>query len=220
MKLFDYQTDDAFFYENGFHATSDISRIGKIMVHYELYKKIINLPGAVVECGVFKGSSLIRWATFRELLENKFSRNLIGFDVFGDFPETDFEADKKLREDFVVKSGGPVSIDELENIFAFKNIENFELLKGNVLQTIPEYLENNPQLRISLLHVDIDVYEPAKVILDSFWKYIVPGGIMVLDDYGIFPGETKAVDEFIADKKIIIRKFPFGHSSASYIVKE
>jgi len=219
MELFEFKTEDSFFHENGFHLTSDISRIGKIIVHYELYKKIINLPGNVVECGVFKGNSLIRWGTFRELFENKLSRKIIGFDVFGDFPETDFEEDKELRENFVTTSGTPIALDELQTVLDFKKMENCELVKGNVLETIPEYIDNNPQLRISLLHIDIDVYEPAKIILEKFWDHIVPGGVIVLDDYGIFPGETKAVDEFITDKNVIINKFPFGHASASYIIK-
>lgn len=59
-----------FEYENGFYLTSPPSRLGNIMAHYELYKKILTLPGDVVELGVFKGGSLIQFATFRELLEN------------------------------------------------------------------------------------------------------------------------------------------------------
>lgn len=49
----------AFDYENGFYITSEPYRMGNIIAHYELYKKIINLPGALVELGVFKGGSLI-----------------------------------------------------------------------------------------------------------------------------------------------------------------
>ena len=76
-----------FEYENGFILTSKPYRLGNIMAHYELYKKIINLPGDVVELGVFKGNSLIQFATFRELLENEGSRKIIGFDIFGKFPQ-------------------------------------------------------------------------------------------------------------------------------------
>ncbi len=45
----------AFDYENGFYLTSRVSRMGNILAHYELYKKIIDRPGAIVECGVFRG---------------------------------------------------------------------------------------------------------------------------------------------------------------------
>lgn len=62
--------------------------MGNILAHYEIYKKIINLPGDIVELGVFKGGSIIQFATFRELLENENSRKIIGFDIFGEFPQT------------------------------------------------------------------------------------------------------------------------------------
>jgi len=81
-----YENKNAFDYENGFYLTSDIYRLGNILSHYELYKKIVHVPGDIVECGVFKGGSLIQFASFRELLENEKSRKIIGFDAFGSFP--------------------------------------------------------------------------------------------------------------------------------------
>ena len=72
-------------YENGFYLTSNSTRIAKILAHYELYKSIINLPGQIVECGVFKGISLIRYAAFREVLENPYSRKIIGKGVSNAF---------------------------------------------------------------------------------------------------------------------------------------
>ena len=81
-----YKAEETFDYENGFMLTSDVYRFGNFMAHYELYKKIIRLPGDVVELGVFKGNSLIQFATFRNLLENDNSRKIVGFDAFGEFP--------------------------------------------------------------------------------------------------------------------------------------
>ena len=81
-----FSREKAFEYENGFMLTADVYRLGNIMAHYELYKKIVNLPGAVVELGVFKGNSLIQFASFRELLENVRSRQIVGFDAFDLFP--------------------------------------------------------------------------------------------------------------------------------------
>ena len=64
-------------YENGFYLTSPVNRIGKQLAQYELYKKIVNIPGEVLEFGVYKGASIIRFATYRELLENTYSRKII-----------------------------------------------------------------------------------------------------------------------------------------------
>ncbi|ERS85084.1 hypothetical protein Q667_17680 [Marinobacter sp. C1S70] len=86
MTAIGFEKSKAFYYENGFYLTSDPKRLHKLISHYELYKKIIDLPGEVVEFGVFKGASLIRFATFRECLETFSSRKIFGFDAFGDFP--------------------------------------------------------------------------------------------------------------------------------------
>ena len=72
-------------YENFFYLTSKKLRILKILDHYEIYKKIFNVKGDVVECGVFKGASLIRLLTFRDLYENSKKRKVYGFDAFENF---------------------------------------------------------------------------------------------------------------------------------------
>lgn len=220
MNISEFDSEKRFDYENGFYLMSDISRIGKILTHYELYKMIINLPGNVIELGVFKGSSLIRFATYRELFENTNSRKIIGFDMFGEFPDTNYEDDKKIRQKFITEAGQGLSIDELQECFNYKNINNIELIKGDINKTLPQYVEKNPQLRVSLLHIDTDIYEPAKTALNYLYDKIVRGGVIIFDDYATFPGETKAVDEFFKDKDIILRKFPFSHNIPTYIIKK
>ena len=66
MIIQDFDSTQAIAYENGFYLTSDITRLAKALGHFELYRMITHLPGQVVECGVFKATSLVRWATFRE----------------------------------------------------------------------------------------------------------------------------------------------------------
>ena len=50
-----------------FHLKSDVSRYGKLLSHYEIYKQILSIPGDIIECGVFKGVSLLQFASFRYL---------------------------------------------------------------------------------------------------------------------------------------------------------
>ena len=131
MNFSGFETNKEFDYENGFYLTSNTSRLGKVLTHYELYKMIINLPGDIVEFGVFKGSSLIKWATFRELFENTESRKVIGFDIFGKFPETNFESDMQHREEFMKDAGEMgISIEELYQVFEYKGLKNIDLDKG------------------------------------------------------------------------------------------
>lgn len=220
MELNGFETQKAFEYENGFYATADDRRFGKFIAHFKLYEKIINLPGAIVECGVFKGNSFFEFAHFRNLLETQNSRKLIGFDMFGEFPNTNFEGDKQKRLDFINETGGKgISVQELHKAMKHKNISNYELIQGDITETLPKYCHDNPQLKIALLHIDTDIYEPAVTILENMYDKIMGGGAIVFDDYGIFAGETKAVDEFFKDKKVKLQKFPFLHKP-SFIIKE
>ena len=216
-----YEVEQCFDYENGFYLTSEPYRLGNILAHYELYKKIIELPGDVIELGVFKGSSLIQFATFRELLENEKSRKIIGFDMFGEFPESntvksDVEFIENWNEAFKDEF---LSKEDLLKSFEHKNIHHIELVAGNILETIDSYLEKNPHTKIALLHIDTDTYLPAKAGLEKLFERVVKGGVIVLDDYATIEGETLAVDEFFADKDYSIKKFSSSHAKPSYIIK-
>jgi len=211
----------AFEYENYFHMSSDISRLGKILAHYELYKMSREIAGEIVECGVFKGNSLTRFATFRELFETTTSKKILGFDTFSKFPKNKFPADKKFRDKFLSDAGDEsISRNQLIRLLKRKGIgQNVELIQGDVNLTIPKYLESHPELKISLLNLDVDMYEPSMTILEYLYPRITKGGILVLDDYGTWPGETTAVDEYFKDTDIKIHKLPFC-KTPSYIIKQ
>lgn len=211
----------SFEYENNFYLSCDSSRISKILAHYELYKKALSVPGVIVECGVFKGASLSRFVMFRDLFENSHSKKIVGFDAFGEFPITNYNDDKIFRQNFIDDAGEEgISTDQLYQVLENKGLnQNVELIKGDINNTVPEYIEKHPELKISLLNLDTDIYEPAVTILEKLYPRITNGGILIIDDYGVFPGETKAVDEFLKGKKVKIRKFPFA-KTPSYIIKE
>ena len=94
-----------FNYENNFYITAPVNRFSKFITHLDLFRKISNLRGEIVECGVFKGNSLMRWIKFRALLENSFSRKIYGFDTFGDFPDASIEEDRVKRQAFIDEAG-------------------------------------------------------------------------------------------------------------------
>ncbi|MFS0674159.1 TylF/MycF/NovP-related O-methyltransferase [Ornithinibacillus sp. 179-J 7C1 HS] len=217
-----YDESKAFDYENGFILTSEVYRLGNILSHYELYKKIIGLPGDVIELGVFKGNSLLQFASFRELLENEKSRKIIGFDVFGEFPKVDkIAADKAFVNNWnKIFEGDFLSQEDLYKSLQLKGIGNVSLIKGNILETLPKYLEENSHTKISLLHIDTDVYEPSKLALELLFDRVVSGGLIVFDDYGTVEGETRAVDEFLLDKEYQINKLTLSHVKPSFIIKK
>jgi hypothetical protein len=207
-------------YENDFYLSCDTQRIGKFLAHYELFKMSAKIPGSIIECGVFKGNSLIRFASFRELGISK-SKKIIGFDMFGKFPEANFQKDKKIRKEFIKYSGSEgITKQQLIKVLKQKKIDQkIELIKGNIIQTIPNYVKKYPKLKISFLNLDSDTYEAAKIILEYLYPKITKGGILLLDDYGVWPGETKAVDEYFKNKKVKIKKSSFSNTPL-YIIKE
>jgi hypothetical protein len=215
-----YDLDSRFEYENGFYATADPSRFSKFISHLEFFKRTSEVRGEIVEFGIFKGNSFFRWIKFRDLLEQTNSRKIIGFDIFGDFPEANFEEDKRKRDAFVeeTKGGKSISYDEINELLIKQNLhKNVEIIKGDILQTLDRYIDDNPHLKISLLHIDVDLYEPSKIILEKLYNRVTKGGIIILDDYGAFAGTNKAVDDFFNDK-VEIKKLPYAHA-ISYIVK-
>ena len=209
-----------FEYENNFYLSCDITRISKILSHYEIYKMIKEIPGEIVECGVFKGASFLRFIMFREIFGNPFSKKIIGFDTFDTFPETSFKEDEKARNHFIDAAGADsISKEQLFKVLENKSLnKHVDLIEGDITETVPAYVKANPELKISLLNLDTDIYEPAVSILENLYPKITKGGILMLDDYGTHPGETKAVDEYFHNKDIQIKKFSFAMTPC-YIIK-
>ena len=207
----------SFDYENNFYLSCDNSRIGKMLAHYELLKLSSKIPGHIIEFGVFKGVSLIRFATFLKLIKS--NKKIIAFDAFGKHPTTKVLSDHKRRNKLLSHGEEGISEAQLMKILKHKGLEkNIQLIKGDITKTGPMYLKQHPQLKISLLNLDVDFYEPSISILKNFYPKLPKGGILMLDDYGIWDGETLATDEYFAGKKIKIRKFSFSQTP-SYVIK-
>ncbi|MCY7361470.1 MAG: TylF/MycF family methyltransferase, partial [Ignavibacteria bacterium] len=113
-----------------------------------------------------------------------------------------------------------ISTEQLLEVLKNKNCEHdIELIAGDITETIPEYVKKNPDLKISFLNLDTDIYEPSVTILENLYPKIETGGVLILDDYGVFPGETKAADDYFKDMNIKIKKFPFS-ATPCYFIKE
>ncbi len=209
---FDFPSfDEIFDDENRFLLYAHPSRMAKLLAHLEAYQRVFDVPGAIVECGVFKGASFVTLATFRKLVDPMHGRQLIGFDTFSEFPTTEFGPDVAKREAFIQEAGSQsIGKDELYAVLDRKGLAGeVDLVAGDITETLPAYVDAHPELQIALLNLDTDIYEPAKVILEQLWPRMSPGGIVMLDDYGVFEGETKAVDEYFAGQSIAIEELPY-----------
>lgn len=185
-----------FEYETFFHLTANEERYSKFLSHFELFKKAQKIKGDVVECGVFKGTSFVRFGFFLKLFKSK--KKLIGFDNFSNnYPQTSEVRDLKIRNKWIKDSGGKsISTTQLKRILLRNNIKNFELLKGDVVKTVPKFVKDNKKLKISLLNIDIDFYEATNACLVHLFKHVSKNGIILLDNLNMGHGETKSMKEF------------------------
>ena len=205
------------------------SSLGRILFLSELYKKILNVHGKIFEFGVRWGPNLSLFYSLRNLFEpyNQ-SREIIGFDTFEGFPSTHSNDGK---DELVQKGNLNVSEnyhETLDNIlsshqklsFRPKNITH-DLIKGNVIETLPEYLVNKPETLISLAYFDLDLYEPTKQCLEMIKPHICKNGIIAFDQLSLreFPGETIAFKEVFGAEDFKIIRSPLSPQQ-SYIIFE
>jgi len=203
----------------------------RFLAHYEYFRMAVELPGDIVELGVYRGASLMSWANFLEIRNmGDRQKQVFGFDNFRGISSLD---EKDGKQDTRVEKilGGYDSTnfrESLEDAIAIYDKDRFIpykrrviLVVGDIEETVPRFVKDNPGLRICLLHFDCDTYRPTKVGLETLWPRVVPGGVVLFDEYGIRPweGESKAVDEYFEDKKVNIRRLDWSPNPGGYIIK-
>jgi hypothetical protein len=94
-------------------------------------------------------------------------------------------------------------------------------VKGDVTVTIPEYLEKNPHLIISLLYLDLDLFEPTKTAIQYFLPRMPKGSLIVFDElnHPDWPGETLAVVEELGIGNLHLERFPFDTTRSFAIIE-
>ena len=80
----------------------------------------------------------------------------------------------------------PLGNEELlQTRIANSDFSNFELVLGDVFDSIPSFLESNPGFRASVINFDLDTEEPTYFALTQIWQRLVVGGVLVFDEYAI-----------------------------------
>ena len=202
--------------------------LAKFLTKYEIFQKILHVNGSIVEAGVLHGGGTLAWAKLSSILEpTNHTRKIIGFDTFAGFPSIN-EKDKKGTDGSLLKIGelkgsAQESVTEAVSIYdenrPLNHIPKVELVEGDIVNTAPAYIKENPHLVISMLYLDVDLYQPTKVMLETFLPVMPKGAVIVFDELNakMFPGETVAVDETLGIRNLEIKRFTFD-SYVSYAV--
>ena len=207
---------------NSLLMSHDVERVRKLLVRYNLFNLSLEVPGYIVECGVFKGAGLMYWLKLLAIFSPGSRKRVIGFDTFGRFassllPYEEASAGAYVREakfegvepSAILKRAADAGLDD-----------RVELVQGNLETTARQYVQRNPGFRISFLHLDLDTYSGTKAALEGFYPVVSRSGVIVLDEYA-FPGwgESDAVDEFLADKDVEVKAVPFAFTPTAYFIK-
>ena len=198
-----------------------------ILYMNELYKKILNVNGVIMEFGVRWGGNLSLYESFRGMYEPyNYGRKIIGFDTFKGFAEIDKKDGNnpictegsysvtKNYEDYLEKV-----LDCHEKESPISHIKKYELIKGDATKTLEKYLTDNPETIIALAY--FDVYTPTKKCLELIKNHITKGTVIAFDElnHPVFKGETIALKEALGLDKYKIQRNMYG-SIQSYLVIE
>ena len=224
----DFTSQNVYDSFNSFIFSEDTKVLSKLLYRAKIFQEIIEdeVPGDIVECGVFKGSGIFSWLKLRKIFAPNSFRKVIGFDFFDTkslidslsgkdkenmsnlFTGRNFELDESYKEKL---------IEELHKT-GFSDRE-FQLISGDISETSGKFALNNPGAKIAILYFDIDLSEPTYQALVNFWSMVSDGGWIVFDEYAHCDwSESKGADKFCKEMGLRVRSLDCPAPTA-YIVK-
>lgn len=211
---------------NNLIFSEDTKVLGKFISKVDLLNIVKDVPGDIVECGVFKGSGILSWLKIKKVLHPNSFKKVIGFDFFNTK-----DLLKSLEGDDLYKMNKLFNNRNFEHTIDFKKIleekiincgfdsSSFELVMGDVNQTSFDFVSKRPGFKISILYLDLDIKIPTYNVLCAMWERVSRGGIVVFDEYGYHQwSESLGVDKFFEDKNIQVKTLNYQAPTA-YVIK-
>jgi len=206
-----------------------LSRINFIQ---EMYSRIVNVHGVIIEFGVRWGQNMALFSNLRGMLEPfNFNRQIIGFDTFDGFPSispqdhsTDVGGDWGVGDYGVTENW----VKNLENLLEFHeqnspiaHKKKYELVVGDASETLPQYLEEHPETIIALAYFDFDLYAPTRDCLKAIKPHLTKGSVLAFDELNCpdFPGETLALREVLGLDSFSIRRLPLSPLTSFLVIE-
>ena len=182
------------------------------LIHAVKYIERRNIPGSVVECGVWKGGSMMPVAHVLKRL-GKEDRDIYLFDTYeGMTRPTDFDVNyagkhalikfERVKRTNDSSEWAYATIEQVQrNLYSTGyNRQRLKFIQGKVEDTLP----GSAPEQIALLRLDTDWYESTRHALIHLYPLLTVGGVLIVDDYGHWQGSRKAVDEYFAQNNIVL----------------
>lgn len=190
---------------------------GKLVAHYELYKKISHLEGSIVKCGITAQDGFTKFAMFQNLILPQSVQKLIAFEKFTDDFSNDHHSGHCKVQYQVEQS--VIDLEQVKKELLHTGISDIDFVRGNPGDAIPEYLIHNPELKIAYLNIDLDDYDASITTLQFFYPRLVHGGILIFDNYYKKKEDYKAATDYFGYTNVIINNFSVNRGP-HYIVRQ
>lgn len=197
--------------------------LAKLLFIDEIYREILRIPGQIFEFGTWLGGTTCLLENLRAIHEPyNHLRKIYTFDTFsGYLNEYSKDETSPMLNEIMEKQVYTTPHDYnlyLERLLSFhsennvlSHIKKFEVIRGDVVKTLPSFLASHPESIVSLAYFDLAMYEPTRFALEHVLQRSVPGTIIVLDElaHREYPGETKAFFEVLSRQnyEITVSKF-------------
>lgn len=191
-----------------------------------LYRMVLDVPGVIMEFGVHRGRHLSALTALRGVYEPyNVHRRVIGFDTFTGFPDiapVEEHSPSAFPGRFTVAEDYP---DHLQAVLSaheagehLRHVRRSMIVRGDVRQTLPKYLQQNQQTVIALAYFDLDLYEPTRDALEAIKQHLTIGSVLAFDElaHAKWPGETAAIRDVLGLDKASLRLLP-GRATPSYL---
>lgn len=192
------------------------SAIAKLLFLNELYEMIVDVPGIIMEFGVWYGQNISVFENLRAIYEpfNQ-NRRIVGFDTFSGYSaasERERASEVIAGEGYTLPADFPdylravIGYHERNNVLG--HIAKHSIVVGDVVETVPQYFRTYPGDIVALGYLDLATYKPTKACLEAMLPHTVPGSVLLMDELNFrdYDGASIAFKEVFSGRKYRIRK--------------
>jgi len=207
-------SDDELLANAGLYMRS--SGVAKLLFLNELYEMIVDVPGIIMEFGVWFGQNVSVFENLRAIYEpfNQ-NRRIVGFDTFDGYASlTEREQSSpviagegyKLPKGYVEHLRAVIAYHESNNIMS--HIQKHEIIVGDVVETAPKFFVDHPGDVVALAYFDLATYKPTKAAMESVLPHTIPGTVFLIDELNFrdYDGASIAFKEVFAGRDYRIKK--------------
>ena len=207
----------------------DSKNLSRILFMHELYKMAIDVQGVIMEFGTRWGPNAAQFSALRAIYEpyNR-HKKILAFDTFEGFPSVEKEdgnSDLMVPGQLALPEKYEEFLDKVMNLHESVNplnhIQKYEVIKGDAIVTLAEYLDKHPETIVALAYFDFDIYKPTKDCLELISSRLTKGSVIGFDELNDpdSPGETTALMETFGLRNISLKRYKYA-SRVSYFVVE